>query len=912
MRRVLTRTGASSFAAARCGSDAARRRGAGGALACFLLAAAAAGPVRAQSFSDQAVERAITKGVRFLWSRQRKNGSWEEKDVGGHKPYPVGPTAICAYALLESGVRPTDKRMAKTLGFLAKTRTDKTYDLAFRALAYAAAARRDPNYRDRLRRDVSQLLRSIDRAGGYTYVSRGSSPRRDDYSGFAGAADNSNTQYGLLGVWAGRMHDLEVPYGYWQMSLRYWQRMQQRDGGWGYSPKGRPKSYMAMTLAGLASVFVCYDNLYAMRFLRCQGNASFGAAERGLAWVEKHAGDIEKFSGHYYYTLYGVERVGLATGYKYFGRYDWYKRGASALIRRQEGNGRWKASGGNTGGDNTTTAYALLFLLRGRRPVLFNRLEYDGDWNNRPRALANLTRWFGRAFEGAVHWQIINLRTPVEEWHDAPILCLSGATEPKLSDADLRKLRTFVYQGGSIFSITECAGKGFHDGIRKVYRRLFPRYELKELPRAHELYRAYHELKGDVTFHEISNGARPLVVHTDTDIASPWQAMRYLSAKHAFEAAVNVVAYTNDKLALAGRLRFRGTTLWPKRPGGGTVRTIRVARLRHEGNCDPEPLAYERFARLMARRTGTKVEVLGPVPVSALPGSKAHLAAMTGTEAFRLGDGEKTMLKAWLERGGTLVIDAAGGARAFRESAEALLAELFGRRASRQLAITAPLFHIKGCEIRRAHYRRRTRELLGNPTDPILRVVLLDGRPAVYFSREDITCGLVGYPSYTVYGYEPDTAFALMRNIVFQAWGGDLEPAKPAPKPAPARRGPSASCNGWAAPLAMDGKSSTRWDTGRPMHAGDWFAIDLGRERKVKQVTLDAGASKNDYPRGYKVYVSSDGRNWGKHVLEGRGKQARTVLRFKKPLRCCYVRIVLTARHDRHHWSIHELKVEAE
>jgi hypothetical protein len=191
-------------------------------------------------------------------------------------------------------------------------------------------------------------------------------------------------------------------------------------------------------------------------------------------------------------------------------------------------------------------------------------------------------------------------------------------------------------------------------------------------------------------------------------------------------------------------------------------------------------------------------------------------------------------------------------------------------------------------------------------------VVLLDGRPAVYFSREDITCALVGYPSYTVYGYEPDTAFALMRNIVFQAWGGDFEPAKPAPKPAPARRGPSASCNAWAAPLAMDGKSSTRWDTGRPMHAGDWFAIDLGRERKVKQVTLDAGASKNDYPRGYKVYVSSDGRNWGKHVLEGRGKQARTVLRFKKPLPCCYVRIVLTARHDRYHWSIHELKVEAE
>jgi hypothetical protein len=756
----------SSRCTARCGASRA-------IASIFLVTAAlAAETARGEAFSDQAVERAIGRGVKFLWSKQRKDGSWEEKDVASHGPYRVGPTAICAYALLESGVKPSDRRMAKTMSYLARTRADRTYCLGFRALAYAAAARHDENYKKLLRGDVSQLLRSVDRHGGYTYVARGSVPRAKDYGKFAGSrADSSNTQYGLLGVWAGAMHGLEVPRGYWDLSLRYWAKMQRPDGGWGYSPSGKRDSYIAMTLAGLASVFVCYDNLYASRFLSCRGNARFPAAERGLAWLTKHFGDVAKQGEHYYYTLYGVERVGLATGYKYFGANDWYKRGAAALIARQDGGGRWKSAGGHSGGDASTTSYALLFLLRGRRPVLFNRLEYDGDWNNRPRALANLTRWCSRQFEGDVHWQIINLKAPVADWHDAPILVISGAAEPKFSDADLAKLRTFVHQGGSIFSITECGGKAFRDGIRKVYEKLFPKYRLRELPSGHDLYSAHHEWREQVKFHEVSNGARPLAIHTDDDLANPWQGMRHLSSKFAYEAAVNVVAYTNDKLALAGGLRFRGTTLWPKRPGGEAARTIRLARLKHEANCDPEPLAYERFGRLMALRTKTKIDVLGPMAIAELPGSGARLATMTGTGAFRLDDKDRQALKSWVQRGGTLAIDAAGGDKAFRESAEVLLRDLFGRRAVRQLAITAPVFALPGFKINRVRYRRRTRALLGRRAEPSLRAVMIDNRPAVYFSREDITCGLVGYPSYTVHGYAPQTAFELLRNITLAASG---------------------------------------------------------------------------------------------------------------------------------------------
>ena len=34
-----------------------------------------------------------------------------------------------------------------------------------------------------------------------------------------------------------------------------------------------------------------------------------------------------------FYTLYGIERIGLASGYKYLGPIDWYKQESAASVR---------------------------------------------------------------------------------------------------------------------------------------------------------------------------------------------------------------------------------------------------------------------------------------------------------------------------------------------------------------------------------------------------------------------------------------------------------------------------------------------------------------------------------------------------------------------------------------------------
>ena len=120
----------------------------------------------------------------------------------------------------------------------------------------------------------------------------------------------------------------------------------------------------------------------------------------------------------------------------------------------------------------------------------------------------------------------------------------------------------------------------------------------------------------------------------------------------------------------------------------------------------------------------------------------------------------------------------------------------------------------------------------------------------------------------------------------------------------------TASRNNNAANRALDGKRSTRWDTGRGMKPGDWFVLDLGVESTIKGLTLDTRNSSNDYPRGYEVYVSFDGGSWGKPVVTGKGTNPITEIKFGKSVRTRFVKILQTGSSDSWHWSIHELKID--
>ena len=100
----------------------------------------------------------------------------------------------------------------------------------------------------------------------------------------------------------------------------------------------------------------------------------------------------------------------------------------------------------------------MLFLARGRAPVLINKIQYDGPWNQRPRDVANFVRWMGTQTERQrdINWQISNLDISEADLHDAPFLYLSGNKALNLKSEQIEKLKQFAQHGGMLLFNSDC------------------------------------------------------------------------------------------------------------------------------------------------------------------------------------------------------------------------------------------------------------------------------------------------------------------------------------------------------------------------------------------------------------------------------------------------------------------------
>jgi chitodextrinase len=109
---------------------------------------------------------------------------------------------------------------------------------------------------------------------------------------------------------------------------------------------------------------------------------------------------------------------------------------------------------------------------------------------------------------------------------------------------------------------------------------------------------------------------------------------------------------------------------------------------------------------------------------------------------------------------------------------------------------------------------------------------------------------------------------------------------------------------GGSAANALDGLSSTRWSSGQPMTAGQWYTIDLGSEQSFNRIVIDSGSSSGDYMRGYQISVSDDGESWSSAIAEGSGS-VLTDIHFDT-VTARYVRIDQRGESGSW-WSIHEI-----
>src|SRR5690606_24710054 len=115
---------------------------------------------------------------------------------------------------------------------------------------------------------------------------------------------------------------------------------------------------------------------------------------------------------------------------------------AARSVATQFPNGAWGYDDGRSDG-LIETSYQLLFLSHGRHPIFMNKLRFErgvgeklaggpvpGYWSNRPRDVANLTRYASRELERSFNWQVVDLGREWHDWLDCPVLYIASHQPP--------------------------------------------------------------------------------------------------------------------------------------------------------------------------------------------------------------------------------------------------------------------------------------------------------------------------------------------------------------------------------------------------------------------------------------------------------------------------------------------------
>lgn len=358
------------------------------------------------------VAAAIDRGVAWLLTQQKPDGSWASAH---NKGYPMGPTAFAALTLLKGGLRRDHPAIDKAFAYLRTLPMRKTYSVGVLLMALDArhARARDPfatekvdKYGRSVRKDpclsriskedavwmkqaVDFLLENRTEKGVWRYPSK-----KQDF-------DLSCTQYALLGLKAAMRCGVKIPASVWLAALTYVLDFQKQDGPavrlraneargdyrvvWTEQAKSRGFAYShrlkatkgSMTTAGIACLIICQSELWNSRKFKGDVRLRTRVGIRdAMAWMQtwytpfvnpvvgpdgkaRHAGPPAIGGPNHYYYLYGLERAGIFGRARYFGEHDWYEEGAEILLPDQEPDGGWRPPN-----RVVESCFAILFLKR--------------------------------------------------------------------------------------------------------------------------------------------------------------------------------------------------------------------------------------------------------------------------------------------------------------------------------------------------------------------------------------------------------------------------------------------------------------------------------------------------------------------------------------------------------------------
>ena len=768
----------------------------GVAVIALLAVALAAAPVQAQVTAEQ-VRKAIERGQKFLADNQRGDGSWPESAFPNG-----GVSSLVMLALLESGMKPDHPVIEQGLKYLHTVRPTKsrgpgssnTYVVSLQTMVYC------------LSQPEKEIGRIKDNVAWLEDVQWKSGPMAGMWGyGVDSRGDNSCTQFALLGL--REAAELEQPNlrvkvspETWRLVREHFISTQNGDGGWGYEGPGGPTG--SMTVGGISSLIIAGLRMHEGEeridngvIENCGKWKENDAISRGLEWMGKNFSvkSNPASGGWTMYYLYGLERAARLSGQRFFYdrdrrvAYDWYREGADLLVKTQQLGGIWEGSGLDKN-EFLATSFALLFLAKGRSPVLMNKLRHDSadaskpdDWNNDRNDVRHLTEQIARRWERRMTWQVVDAKVTaegdvlkrVEAFLQAPVLFISGHEEPVFDEREKKVLKSFVDQGGFVFAEACCSREEFTRGFRQLCKELWPEQPLKRIAADHAIWKADHVLTPDDTLDGIDIGCRTSVVLSREDLSCYWEQKDNKASLQPIRLGTNVIAYATGKELLPDKLDARKVVaLAQGAPGNRWL--LQIAKLKHGGDWNVAPLAVPNLMASLRDNLKMNVAVehreLGPLDQNLI---RFPFVYMHGRSQFNFTDEEIVKIREHIERGGTLFADACCGREpfdtAFREFSRRLLPD----NKLEMIPVTDELFGNSpggsdpiGYDLTTVQF---TKSMPRQEGQPVLEGIQLDGRWVVIYSKYDIGCALERHQGSDCRGYTHESAVKIATNVILYA-----------------------------------------------------------------------------------------------------------------------------------------------
>jgi hypothetical protein len=667
------------------------------------------------------VRDAIKRGVDYLKKNQRAGGDWEGIVLNFLADMEGGATGLATLALLNCGEKPDDPRMVKALDYLRKLPPKKTYVVGLQNMVFAEA--RQPKDLPLIQRNADWL---IDKAIGL----KAGQLEGWSYPGNT-VADNSNTQYALLGLYAAKHAGARIDDTVWKAIQEYYTRTQVKPsnttGFWKYHNSGqfdRDASF-TMTVAGVCGLVIAGMGLDQSGqaldpktgvAANCGVYAENDAVARGMNWIAAQFSFEQGKS--IFYNVYGIERLGRLSGQRFVGKFDWYREGCEYLIRAQNPQtGAFSKGRGIDSADLISTSFALLFLSKGRTPVLVSKLAWGDfrdagggtfeerggpgngvvNWNRKHNDARHVVEFSSRElFKGVpLAWQVYDVRRQTIDTDEkilaevgtllqSPVLYLNGhgkmpfvGLKGEVLTTQEKILQKYVEEGGFIFAEACCGDEQFAASFRDLMKRLFPQNELKALADSHAIWTSFYKDEGLAVFaglEGVERGCRTVVVFSPKPLAGYWEEHRYMpgggklpakagDAAHrgemAYKLAGNVIAYATG-LELPKPRLTRTVVVDTNAPEKGVARGVfKVAQLKNLGEAEAAPAAIRNLMADLRDRTHLDVALTKESP---LPGDDNlfHYKFMYlhGRKPLDWDDHAVANVKANLDTGGLLFADA--------------------------------------------------------------------------------------------------------------------------------------------------------------------------------------------------------------------------------------------------------------